>query len=162
MINLIRQSYIRNIDNTFKFGFSYFADRNSIVFTGNIDSLLGTNIIDLSSNDLISGIFSEYTHNIGENTQIVSGIRADYYNKNSNFIYSPRLNVKYNPTTQSALRFTYGRSFRLANIFSENLAYLASSRKIGIVGTIQPEIAWNIGLNYTYCFFISEREGPLI
>ena len=159
MINLIRQSYIRNIDNTFKYGFSYFADRNSIVFTGNTDSLLGTNTIDLSSTDLISGVFSEYTHNIGENTQIVSGIRADYYNKNSSFIYSPSLNVKYNPTTQSALRFTYGKSFRLANIFSENLAYLASSRKIGVVGNIQPEIAWNLGLNYTYCFFILEREG---
>ena len=38
--------------------------------------------------------------------------------------------MKYNPTENTAIRFSAGRAFRIANVFVENASFLASTRKI--------------------------------
>ena len=66
--------------------------------------------------------------------------------------------MKYNPTENTAIRFSAGRAFRIANVFVENASFLASSRTISLE-ELDPEIAWNYGMNITYCFRLFGREG---
>jgi outer membrane receptor protein involved in Fe transport len=87
-------------------------------------------------------------------------MRADYYNNTEEFNYLPRLNIKYNPTEQTAIRLSAGRAFRVANVLVENTSFLASNREIS-VGNLNPEIAWNYGANITYCFYLFGREGTI-
>jgi outer membrane receptor for ferrienterochelin and colicin len=73
--------------------------------------------------------------------------------------YSPRLNVRYNPTEDLALRFSAGKAFRIANVFVENSNFLASSRDVVVSEELFSEEAWNMGFNFTYCFYLMGREG---
>jgi len=87
-------------------------------------------------------------------------LRADYYNNTDTINYLPRLNMKYNPTEDMAIRFSAGKAFRIANVFVENASFLASNRMISLE-ELNPEIAWNYGMNITYCFRLFGREGTL-
>jgi hypothetical protein len=68
--------------------------------------------------------------------------------------------MKYNPTEDMAIRFSAGKASRIANVFVENASFLASSRTISLE-ELDPEIAWNYGMNITYCFRLFGREGTL-
>ncbi len=156
-LNFIRQTYISTTNHVLKYGISYYADRYT-------ESFLGEHIYapfyDKVRVDLMSGIFSEYAFKMGENFNLVAGIRADYYNNTEEINYLPRLNMKYNPNDNTAIRFSAGRAFRIANVFVENASFLASNRKITLEN-INPEIAWNYGTNITYCFRLLGREGTI-
>ena len=156
-LNLIRQTYINNTNHVLKYGMSYYADRYTESFFG---EHINTPFSDKVRIDLMSGIFSEYAFKIGENFNLVAGIRADYYNNTEEINYLPRLNMKYNPTENTAIRFSAGRAFRIANVFVENASFLASTRKITLEN-LNPEIAWNYGTNITYCFRFLGREGTI-
>ena len=156
-LNFIRQTYINNTDNIFKYGFSQFADRYTESFSGNINTPFNNQI----RLDLMSGFFSEYTFKSGDVFNITTGIRADYYNNTKKFNYVPRLNMKYNPNEKTAVRLSAGRAFRIANVFAENASFLASGRTIDVVEKLNPEIAWNYGANFTYCFYLNGREGTI-
>jgi outer membrane receptor for ferrienterochelin and colicins len=156
-LNFIRKTYINNTDNIFKYGFSQYADRYTESFSGNINTPFNNQI----RLDLMSGFFSEYTFKSGDVFNITTGIRADYYNNTKKFNYVPRLNMKYNPNEKTAVRLSAGRAFRIANVFAENASFLASGRTIDVVEELNPEIAWNYGANFTYCFYLNGREGTI-
>ena len=156
-LNLIRQTYIGNTNHILKYGISYYADRYTESFSG-YD--FNAPFSDKVRVDLMSGIFSEYAFKMGENFNLVAGIRADYYNNTEEINYLPRINMKYNPTENTAIRFSAGRAFRIANVFVENASFLASTRKITLEN-LNPEIAWNYGTNFTYCFRFLGREGTI-
>ena len=156
-VNLIRQTYINNTNNIFKYGFSQYADRYTESFSGNINTSFNNKI----RLDLMSGLFSEYTFKSGDFFNITTGIRADYYNNTKKFNYLPRLNMKYNPNEKTAFRLSAGKAFRIANVFAENSSFLASGRTIDLVEELNPEIAWNYGANFTYCFYLNGREGTI-
>ena len=156
-LNFIRQTYINNTNNIFKYGFSQYADRYTESFSGNINTPFNNQI----RLDLMSGLFSEYTFKSGDFFNITTGIRADYYNNTKKFNYLPRLNMKYNPNEKTAFRLSAGKAFRIANVFAENSSFLASARTIDLVEELNPEIAWNYGANLTYCFYLNGREGTI-
>ena len=147
-LNLIRQTDIN--DQVFKYGFNYNADRYSESLNDSVFKRV----------DLVSGLFAEYTHKTDEYFTLVAGFRADYHSQ-SKMHYTPRVNLKYNPTDDVAIRVSAGKAFRIANVFVENSNLLASSRKINVVEQLQPEEAWNMGLNVTYCFLINGKEGNI-
>ena len=147
-VNLIRQTEIN--EQLFKYGFNYNGDRYSESLNDSIFNRV----------DLVSGLFAEYTHKTDEYFTLVAGVRADYHNQ-SKMHYTPRVNLKYNPTDDVAIRLSAGKAFRIANVFVENSNLLASSRKIHVAEKLQPEQAWNMGFNVTYCFFINGREGNI-
>jgi hypothetical protein len=157
-LNLIRQTYISNTNHILKYGISYYADRYTESFP---EGHINVPFSDKVRVDLMSGIFSEYAFKIVENFNLVAGIRADYYNNTEEINYLPRINMKYNPTENTAIRFSAGRAFRIANVFVENASFLASSRKITLEKDLNPEIAWNYGTNITYCFRFLGREGTI-
>ena len=145
-LNLIRDVKINN--NTFRYGLNYNADRFEESFN---DSLF-------NKIDLITGVFSEYNLKIDDYFILVAGFRADYHN-NSQYHYTPRVNVKYNPTDDLALRISAGKAFRISNIFVEHSNFLASNRIVKVMENLLPEVAWNMGFNLTYCFRLFGKEG---
>ena len=155
-LNFIRQTYLGNTNHILKYGISYYADRYTESFKGNIDTSFSNKV----RVDLMTGIFSEYAFKWRESFNLVAGIRADYYNNTEEMNYLPRLNMKYNPTEQTAIRLSAGRAFRVANVFVENTSFLASKRQITI-GNLNPEMAWNYGTNITHNFRIFGREGTI-
>ena len=147
-LNLIRQTNIN--EQLFKYGFSYNADRYAEALSDSAFNRV----------DLVSGLFAEYTYKADEYFALIAGFRADYHN-NSKMHYTPRVNLKYNPTDDVAIRLSAGKAFRIANVFVENANFLASSRKIYIAEKLRAEEAWNMGVNLTYCLLINGREGTV-
>ena len=147
-LNLIRDIKFNN--NTLRYGINYNGDKYDESFNDSIFDKI----------DLITGLFGEFNLKIEEYISLVAGFRADYHNS-SKFHYSPRINIKYNPTSDLALRVSAGKAFRISNIFVENANFLASNRIVKVSEKISPEKAWNMGLNLTYCFYLFGKEGVI-
>ncbi len=155
--NLIFQSRIGNDDNTFKTGLSFQYDDY-------LESLESSNFDRL---EYVPGAFFEYTYKKIEKFDAIIGIRGDYHNEFGAFV-TPRLHLRYSLTDNIAVRMSGGRGLRSANIIADNIGILASSRQILINGDrsdkpygLEPEIAWNYGLNLTYKFTLDYRNGSV-
>jgi len=94
-------------------------------------------------------------------------LRADYHNVFGAFV-TPRLHLRYALTEKTVLRSSLGRGQRTANIFAENYAFFATSRKIQILSNstnslygLNPETAWNAGINLTHDFRLNSMDGTI-
>ncbi|GAB4318137.1 MAG: TonB-dependent receptor plug domain-containing protein [Bacteroidales bacterium] len=155
--NLIYQTILGNTNHTVRTGASFQYDDYRELF-------------DIKSYDRIEsvpGAFFEYSYSYFENFNLVAGLRADYHNLYGAFL-TPRLHLRYAVTESLILRATAGRGLRSANIFSENVGLLASSRLFIIQGLsdetpygLDPEIAWNSGINLTWNFHLAGRDGRI-
>jgi outer membrane receptor protein involved in Fe transport len=74
--------------------------------------------------------------------------------------------MRYAFNDHAVLRWSGGRGQRTANILAENSGLMASSRQFIIEGNdpdlpygLNPEVAWNFGLNFTHDFTIDYRDG---
>lgn len=111
------------------------------------------------------GAYGEYTFRWEEDQEgaafraftAILGLRADRHNLGGNQI-SPRLNLKYNPSEQMAIRLSAGRGWRSPNLLVDNLNWLTSSRDLQLgteeglgdnPGFLGLESAWNFGINLT-------------
>jgi hypothetical protein len=153
--NFIYQGILGNTAHKFRTGASYQYDNVSEWF----------NNIEYSRIESVPGIFYEYTYSYLEKFNAVAGIRADYHNLYGLF-FTPRLHLRYAVTPKSIIRASAGRGQRTSSVLSENIALLASSRQIIFVREkpsnpygLNPEIAWNFGLNFTQHFIIDYRQG---
>jgi outer membrane receptor protein involved in Fe transport len=114
----------------FKYGSSFFSDRFTESFSGNIEDPFDSR----KRLDLVPGLFTEYQLN-NQRLNIITGLRTDYYNLEDKIYYSPRINVKYNPGDRTAVRISSGKAFRISNFLADNMQYVASSRQV-IIGEI--------------------------
>ncbi len=153
--NYIYQTIISNTNHIIKGGASFQADGYKEVFTGT----------PYDRTEYVPGAFVEYSYSYLTRFSFVAGLRADYHNLFGAFV-TPRLHVRYAPADNSVFRASVGRAQRTANIFAENLGYLASSRSYLVQGTekdrpygLNPEVAWNMGLNFTQKFMLNYRDG---
>ncbi len=151
--NLIYQSIFSDTKHTFKTGLSYQLD--------DIEERTGFGFFE--RRESVPGAFFEYTYNNLENFAIVPGIRVDHHNNYGTF-FTPRLHLKYNLSDDSVIRLSAGRGLRTANIFADNIGLFATSRHVRIAMEnsdnpygLAPEIAWNVGLNFTQCAKINDR-----
>lgn len=118
--------------------------------------------------EMVPGAYFEYTYSYLETFGAVAGLRADHHNLYGAFV-TPRLHIRFAPTEKTVFRASAGRGQRTANIFSENQGILASSRQIIVLGDnesnlpygLQPEVAWNYGLNFTQYFTLDYRDGTI-
>lgn len=106
----------------------------------------------------VPGVFTEYTYNYTDKLSLVNGLRLDYHNLYG-VMLNPRLHLRYNFTLNSTLRASAGRGIRVANVFAENMGIFASARELVIAQNLQPEKAWNYGINYTHKFTLFDRNG---
>jgi len=153
--NLIYQSIIGNTNHKFRTGLSFVYDN----YNENLNS------ISYKRRETVPGAFFEYTWDASPKFNMVAGVRADNDNLFGAFV-TPRLNARYQPFSHTTIRFSGGRGERTANIFAENLGWLASSRTINITGNaangaygLKPEIAWNEGISIDQKFKLFERDG---
>lgn len=153
--NLLYQSIIKNTNHKFKTGISFqYDDYKELLNSNNFDRI-----------ESVPGAFFEYTYNHLEKFNAIVGFRGDYHNEYGAFV-TPRVHLRYSINDNTTLRASGGRGQRSANIISENTGVLASSRQFIINGDgsdkpygLDPEIAWNYGLNLTYKFTLDYRNG---
>ncbi|MEO7046130.1 MAG: TonB-dependent receptor, partial [Ferruginibacter sp.] len=153
--NLIYQSIIGSTINKFRTGLSF----------ANDDYNENVNLVNFKRREVVPGAFFEYTFTPNQKFTAIAGLRADYHNEYKTFI-TPRLNIKYDITTKTNLRFSAGSGLRTANIFAENIGLFASSRQYNILNKstnygygLQPEKAWNYGVNLVHNFKINNQNA---
>lgn len=153
--NFIYQSIIGNTNHVIKAGASTLIDNYDETLSGQ----------RFKRNEVVPGIFAEYAYNHLTNFNVVAGLRADYHNIFGAFV-TPRLHVRYSPYRNLSIRASTGRAQRTANIFAENMGYMASNRQFMILTTdagkaygLNPEVAWNTGINATQKFRLNYRDG---
>lgn len=153
--NYIYQTIIGNTNHIIKGGASFLADNYNEVFTGT----------PYRRTEYVPGAFAEYSYSYLTKFNVVAGLRADYHNLFGTFV-TPRLHIRYAPLENSVFRASVGRAQRTANIFAENLGYMASNRhymvqspETGGAYGMKPEVAWNMGLNFTQKFMLNYRDG---
>jgi outer membrane receptor for ferrienterochelin and colicins len=152
--NLILQTIIGNTNHVFKTGLSNVLER----YDENLAKAR------YGRDELVPGAFAEYSYS-SEKFNAVAGIRGDYHNFYG-FFATPRLHLRYAPFKLTAIRASIGRAQRTANIFAENIGYMASSRDFVITASspnmpygLSPEVAWNTGINLTQKFRLDYRDG---
>lgn len=156
--NLIYQDEIGNNENqSFKTGISFLFDEYQEIHKYDRYERV----------ELVPGAYLEYNLVPNDDFALVAGIRGDYHNLYG-FFYSPRLHLRYKLSELAAVKLSAGKGQRTPNIFAENIGYFVSSRQWVIQGDLNdngygldPERAWNFGLNLTKKFLvgIAEREG---
>lgn len=155
--NLIFQDLIGNSSHKYRTGLSLQYDR--------YDEKLG--LTDFNRTEYTPGAYFEYTYQQADVFSLVAGIRGDYNNFYGSFV-TPRLHIRYVPIENIVIRASAGRGQRTVNVIAENNGLLASSR-IWILPEIRndkvfgldPEVAWNYGINVTKNFTLDYREGAL-
>lgn len=94
----------------------------------------------------IPGLLAEWNFSSIHDLTILLGLRADFPNGYKTFI-TPRFHLRYKFDEKTTFRASIGKGYRLAHIYAENVAFLASSRKFELKEKLKPEEAWNYGLN---------------
>ncbi len=150
--NFIFQSIIATTDHKFKTGASFSADQFNESFADTAKDTL------MKRFEVVPGIFGEYTFSYAERLTAVAGFRADYHSW-ERLVFTPRLHVKYSLTPDLSLRLSGGSGFRVANVWVENAAVFASSRKIIFEEKPLPERAWNYGASLMHDFSIKKKKG---
>jgi outer membrane receptor for ferrienterochelin and colicins len=108
----------------------------------------------------VPGVFAEYTGNPEGEFTFMAGGRADYHNIYG-MKYTWRVHTKWNPTPRTSIRLLAGTGFRSARVFMENMAMLASSRKLILDKNLLAEESFNTGASYTFRFLIGDRESAV-
>ena len=144
--NYIFSDIIKTTDHRYKLGASYVFDDYDETFRGT----------SYQRTEHVPGIFGEYTYK-GKKVGAVIGLRSDFHNLYGTQV-SPKVNLKYNFHERGVVRATFGRGFRVANIFTDNVSTFVSQRQIQIQQNLQPEVAWNTGLSATQKFQIRKRD----
>ncbi|MBC7923707.1 MAG: TonB-dependent receptor [Ferruginibacter sp.] len=153
--NLIYQSIFSTTNHTYKVGASYLLDdyREQYRTVADGDSVF-------ARTESVPGVFGEYTFTVPDKFTLVAGARTDFHNRYG-LIFTPRLHLKYDLTPQTIVRASAGSGFRVANPLAENVGVLASSRQLVVPERLQPERAWNYGLNLTQEFRLADRQGTV-
>ena len=152
----IYNSIISDSRHKIKTGLSYTYDH--------YDEFVDTSDFERTENSI--GAFFEYNFDNLEKWNVSAGVRIDRHNLLGTFV-TPRLHARYTPWEKSALRFSFGRGKRSANIFAENQSIFSTSRSLNIINSggeiygLDPEIAWNYGLSFLQGFNLFGRKADV-
>ncbi len=155
--NFIYQSIFGNTMHNYRTGLSYINEQY-------VESL---NTNGYKRNEIVPGAFFEYTFTPNPKFSTIIGLRADYHSY-FGWITTPRIHLKYDINLNNTLRFSGGSGFKMANIFAENTNYFVSSRQYIIKNPmngygygLNPEKAWNYGMNFLHQFRLYDRAGTM-
>lgn len=149
--NVLYQTIINTSDHKIKTGFSYMYD--------NYDERYNDSAFKRMES--VPGIFAEYNFERLNSFSLLLGLRGDYHNLYGTFI-NPRAHLKINLAPVSVLRFSVGRGMRVANVFIEQPAIMASNRKVIVEEAFKPEVAVNYGISFTHKFKVSGKNATLV
>ena len=100
-----------------------------------------------SNSSEIYSLFAQDEIQFSEKSSILLGSRYDY-NSAHGSIFTPRLAIKWKPTTNDILRLNFGTGFRIVNLFTEDHQSLSGSREVILTENLKPETSYNLNLNY--------------
>ncbi|HLU87896.1 MAG TPA: TonB-dependent receptor plug domain-containing protein [Taishania sp.] len=101
------------------------------------------------SNMQLPGLYFQTEWLFHEQQRLLVGCRVDY-NSIHGFIFSPRVNYKWETSNQrNAVRIGVGNGYRIANVFTEDHAALTGGRVVEFASTLNPETSWNVNVNFT-------------
>lgn len=130
--------------------YRYFDLVEDIAFTGS--GLNRSYDGDYRKLENIAGAFVENTLNFFDDKLTwMAGVRGDYHDQ-FRFMFTPRTLLKYRATDYTIIRANVGTGWRTANIFSENINLLVSSRDVVFQEELNPERTLNYGINVTQKF----------
>ncbi|WP_400191702.1 TonB-dependent receptor domain-containing protein [Hymenobacter sp. B81] len=160
LATLLFQSAIGNTAHVYRLGLSYlYDDYPEHLRTGNTAAERERG--RRARTEQVPGAFAEYTYQNSRNFTLVGGLRLDRHNLYG-WVFTPRLNVKYDATPTTILRVAAGRGFRVANPIAENAGMLVSSRQFLFDANLQPERAWNLGGSLTQYFTLAGRQATFV
>ena len=120
--------------------------------------------------EIVPGVFSEFTHNT-DKWGLIAGLRGDYSTFYNNYFITPRLHLRHNINSETAIKLMAGSGRRTPYMLMENISYMASSRSwiidttlfgiAGLMDDVGQEYSWNIGLAILKEFTLFNREGTL-
>ncbi len=156
--NYIFQGIIGNTNHKFKTGASFLWD----------DMRENYLLSKYSRLESVPGAFVEYAYNYLTKFNLVAGLRADQSNYYGLF-FTPRLHMRYAfNNDHTVVRASAGRALKTANILAENSFLMASSRSLLVEVSdsmkpygLNPEIAWNYGLNFLHKFKLDYRDAQI-
>ncbi len=155
--NAVYNSIISDSRHKVKTGVSYTYDH--------YDEVVNTS--DFERTERSVGAFFEYSYDNLEKLNLTVGVRIDNHNILGTF-FTPRVHARYALWRKSALRASFGRGKRSANIFAENQNLFSTSRRIKIINPISsgayglnPEIAWNYGVSFLQGFNLFGKKGDV-
>lgn len=102
-----------------------------------------------SDRETTTGAYLQYTFKQADKLTVMPGIRWDYSSRYGGFL-TPRLHVKYSPTSVFTLRASAGKGFRTPHAMAENVPMLASGRTFIFANEFKQEEAWNYGLSTAF------------
>lgn len=153
--NLIYQSIIKTTVHKFRTGISFLYDKYD-------ESFKSTRY---ARNEIVPGLFGEYTFTPNDKFSVIAGLRADHNNL-FGFFVTPRLNLRYEPVKGTTIRVSAGRGQRTANVFSENISSFISSRQLNLITSgagkaygLNPEVAWNKGICLDHRFKLFKHDA---
>ena len=160
--NALFQLLSRNNKHTYRFGASSFFSRYTEILQHNVtnDSTDFANDLtyDLSRDDVIPGVFAEYTYDNLKKFSVIVGLRGDYTPTKA-VIPTPRLHMRYKFLDNLVLRVSAGTGWRMPHPVAENLHFMMSTRTVVFNEAINPEQAVNYGMNLTHAFTLGGNDG---
>lgn len=155
--NVMYSTIISNTNHKLTTGASFIYDD----FNESLDS------VNYQRAEQVPGVYTEYTWNHEERMTLVAGMRVDQNNLYGLF-WTPRLHFRYSLTENTSVKMVGGKGYRTANAIIENTGQLASARNWVILGEqgekgfgLDPEIAWNYGINFLQKFRLAYRDASL-
>ncbi|MAQ32333.1 MAG: TonB-dependent receptor [Flavobacteriales bacterium] len=109
----------------------------------------------------ISGFFIENNFKWDKKAELILGLRLDYHNE-FDFFVTPRTLLKYNLSENTFLRASAGKGWKTINTYSEHINLLAYNQDIDIDSDLQPEEAWNFGVNLLHAIYKEDAEFQII
>lgn len=85
-------------------------------------------ILDRDENTL--GAYAEYTYKMDEKLSLVAGLRGDYNDYYAKAYLTPRGQLRWGITPNTALRASVGMGYRSTNVISDNIGILATGRQL--------------------------------
>lgn len=97
-------------------------------------------------NESTAGLYAQYTCRPTNQLTLMPGLRYDHSSLYGSFV-TPRLHLKYAPTSLLTLRASAGKGYRSPHALAENLPLLASGRTFVQSQPLKQEEAWNYGVS---------------
>lgn len=108
---------------------------------------------DKPNSTALTGLFIQDEWQMYPHHDLYLGYRLDY-DPLLKDIHSPRLAYKWAPDNSNTLRVSFGKGFRVVNIFTEDHAALTGARKVEIAETLKPEESYNSNLNFSHTLLV--------
>lgn len=145
--NVVYQTIFKTTDHKISTGVNVNYDRIREVFNDDI----------YNREEIVPGIFGQYTYTLPDKLTAIAGIRFDYHNQ-FGLLVTPRVHFRYDLGEHTTLRGSAGRGYRSASVFTENTGIFASSRALIFLERFRIEEAWNYGLNLRRDFHLNQQR----